>query len=884
MSKKKVSFYTQANVLDRGHFRVIESLENRTINRQEHPTVVFKKEKGLPDTLTLWSESPQLTHAISFLGSDDEAWAGQAVTVLANGDGNVWLIEGNKTEYVVEEGLEQSTYEKIQSALGCENIFVPCGMYGKPSDEDLEETPEDQRRYPVWKRKDGDWTKWSPKIPATGYAWQNHLVSGSGANRWLECEDPQLPRRMGVSPLPATLGLIDVDVKAEDLRSLDLDVTKENFLSVGKKFLAQTLEAIGTNPVAIIPSNSPGGCHIYVHATEESKGNFKLGDTRCGSGQAVLWKPEILLEGILKWKENPSEYQAIDWDAFHKALPLPGSKGGEGGGKGHKLEFKTLDEAVEAFKNAPNTHRHDTCIRNGNKAYRLFGVSANVTETLVKGFMAGAIGARYGEDGIRDKLKSCADYVLSNASDPLPANAKRGIKLQQSLMSDLFENSNEPLRYRSRTRTPYLWLNQSRVWIEDERIISDRVAAHCEELEGYDEKGNIVKYDGTFVSGVAKRVMDRSTRRPINMDANPDILGLPNGRVADLKTGEIRKAEPDDLLSLSTAVSPKETETPEWDKFLEQMTLGDKQIESWLRRWIGYSLTGRNDEEAACLLKGEGSNGKGTFLSVIRGILGGYSALLPSSVFKMAHKEMQEQIAKLHRKRALVLGEASRGFWDAQTFNLLSEGGEVTARHLYGHPFDVQINGKLIVGVNRTPKIGSDNSIERRLRVVPCDMILKIGEQDLGLKMRLKTEFSGILFDAIREATQWYKEGMLPMTYKMRTAVEEWLESSASPYEKWLEENAITGESHYTEYLQALYVNFKAYLESSGSRPISRPKFQGLLADTHGVAKGDKDKKGIPYYGIQLRAPSDPASRPAVESAEEEPDEVDTSFDFGANK
>src|SRR5207249_201837 len=71
-----------------------------------------------------------------------------------------------------------------------------------------------------------------------------------------------------------------------------------------------------------------------------------------------------------------------------------------------------------------------------------------------------------------------------------------------------------------------------------------------------------------------------------------------------------------------TPYQPEST-CPTWDHFLERIMAGNHVLIDYLRRIIGYGLTGDVREDALFLFYGTGSNGKTTLLNAIRGAIGG---------------------------------------------------------------------------------------------------------------------------------------------------------------------------------------------------------------------------------------------------------------------
>src|SRR5215207_10961422 len=75
-------------------------------------------------------------------------------------------------------------------------------------------------------------------------------------------------------------------------------------------------------------------------------------------------------------------------------------------------------------------------------------------------------------------------------------------------------------------------------------------------------------------------------------DADDYLLGVGNGRL-DLRTGALRPANPADLISRGTSVPYEpEAKCPRWHRFLEEVFDGDEELIDFMRRLVGYALTG----------------------------------------------------------------------------------------------------------------------------------------------------------------------------------------------------------------------------------------------------------------------------------------------------
>ena len=106
------------------------------------------------------------------------------------------------------------------------------------------------------------------------------------------------------------------------------------------------------------------------------------------------------------------------------------------------------------------------------------------------------------------------------------------------------------------------------------------------------------------------------------LDAHDMLLGVRNG-VINLKTGKLQPARRGDLMTQHSPVTFDSTaKCPQFLAFIKQVTGSDKQLMAYLQRGVGYSLTGLTTEQCLFFLYGDGANGKTTFLTVVKEIVG----------------------------------------------------------------------------------------------------------------------------------------------------------------------------------------------------------------------------------------------------------------------
>ncbi|MDQ6632482.1 MAG: hypothetical protein M3Y82_12140, partial [Verrucomicrobiota bacterium] len=120
--------------------------------------------------------------------------------------------------------------------------------------------------------------------------------------------------------------------------------------------------------------------------------------------------------------------------------------------------------------------------------------------------------------------------------------------------------------------------------------------------------------------------------RADELDSDPYLVGVKNG-VVNLKDGTFQPHCPENLVTRRLDVTfDGKALAPIWEKFLQDVQ-PSADMRSFLRRLVGYSLTGDIREHVLPFHYGTGANGKGTFLEqTLLKLCGSYGAKLTDSL------------------------------------------------------------------------------------------------------------------------------------------------------------------------------------------------------------------------------------------------------------
>lgn len=259
-----------------------------------------------------------------------------------------------------------------------------------------------------------------------------------------------------------------------------------------------------------------------------------------------------------------------------------------------------------------------------------------------------------------------------------------------------------------------------------------------------------------------------------DFDADPWLLNCANG-IVDLRSGELLPHERARLCARQVPIAfDMQADCPTWHRFLADV-LPSAELRAFVRRAVGYSLSGSVREQILLFLYGTGRNGKSAFLETIRHLLGDYTVAASMETFIERHGGggIPNDIARLAGARMVSVSETSAG----QRLNEalvkdLTGGDTVTARFLHREYFDFRAIFKLWIRGNHRPVIrGSDLGIWRRIHLVP--FTITVQNPDPDLPDALLRELPGILTWAVTGALDWQLQGLAPPA-DVRAAVEDY--------------------------------------------------------------------------------------------------------------
>lgn len=422
----------------------------------------------------------------------------------------------------------------------------------------------------------------------------------------------------------------------------------------------------------------------------------------------------------------------------------------------------------------------------------------------------------------------------------------------------------ETVRYVPESRSWYIY--RDGVWSKDDggtsiaeyaRRFSKALANYASDIEDEGQRAAWMKFAGRWCQFGARQTYIREAESvwpiPITVfDRNKMLLNCQNGTL-DLESMDFHEHRADDLLTRKAAVNYQpDVRCERWERFIEEVIVGDTKTRRFLQAWVGYCLTGITTEECAVILYGRSSrNGKSSLCETIAAMLGSYAANANPSTLAEGRtgngSGPSADVARLRGIRWVQVPEPPQQMvLDAAKLKTMTGGDKITARFLHENDFEFKPEFKLTINTNYLPRIDDLTLFKSdRIHVIPFERHFSKEERDPKLKAALSTPeaLSGILNWAL-EGLRDFKENGLQESAKMDKALQEYKRTSDKLgrfIEECLPEHADPGHKIRAA---SVYTDYTSWCRSNGVCAESQSRWREGLKD-----RGIEVKRGRPSDG-----------------------------------
>ena len=322
-------------------------------------------------------------------------------------------------------------------------------------------------------------------------------------------------------------------------------------------------------------------------------------------------------------------------------------------------------------------------------------------------------------------------------------------------------------------------------------------------------------------------------------DSDETLMGVLNG-VIDLRTGELLKGRPDLHITRRAPVAyTPGIRNVKWEQFLDFATGGDKELQEWIQKAAGYSLTGLRTYDVMFLVYGPPGSGKNTLVEALVKCMGTqqYAWPLDSSILAQgdgqAHGSDLYHWAELRGRRMVWVDELpDNERMKENSVKKLTGSSEISARSPGEKPFTFQSRAKLWVTTNHRPII-NDDAMWRRIRPIPLNKVPESPDPEL----------KSYIFDpegGLPAVLSWAVEGAIKLLGSSARDGLGWCSAvaeAADMYRKNEDRFGIFINEETKEMeggtipVKHLYSIYRAWSEERGERPMTQIAFQRKIAE-----------------------------------------------------
>lgn len=322
------------------------------------------------------------------------------------------------------------------------------------------------------------------------------------------------------------------------------------------------------------------------------------------------------------------------------------------------------------------------------------------------------------------------------------------------------------------------------------------------------------------------------------------MVNLENG-ILNIKEGKLLEHSPKYKFpyKLSVAYDPK-AKCPRFIQFLDEITLGDKEIQSLLLEFAAYAIA--NDKpwaQKALVLLGDGKNGKSVFSNLLAQLIGKDFV----SALTMDDINDPTKALKLEGSILNIGQESGTSKYDNEAIKKAIAGEPLQVKRLYFNPHEIVVRSKMVFTCNSLPKTyDPSHGYFRRFIIIPFEAKSGVHfESDPHLFDKLLTERAGIFNLLIEHYKVLHKRGHFAETKRTKLAKDQYREESFPELQFWKDRIAEFPKES-VEYNQhklnntEVYEAYVRWCENNGEKRKAANQFMKTLGQ---ILPGFHDRK-----------------------------------------
>ena len=440
---------------------------------------------------------------------------------------------------------------------------------------------------------------------------------------------------------------------------------------------------------------------------------------------------------------------------------------------------------------------------------------------------------------------------------PEPWHAPNWLPTGEAVVMEFVRRHGEDFYHATEEGSDYHW--NGKIWERDQCCtLANTFAELCRAIGAAKANKKTIRghvESASFIGGGTRRAREMLSGPFDRLNREP-VLSTPGGRVmlsldVAARAWHVEAHDRNDYCTKLAAVTPKRGPCPLWLTSLRRWMADDNDMIDYLQRLGGYCASPYTSDQIFAFFFGPGGSGKGTFLRVLRRVLGTYAMVASLDMFLATKFEQHpEELAQLPGVWFVMATEAEKGkSWNEAKIKAITGGDPMRARHMRKDSFEFQPKCKVIPSGNDAPAVkGVDSAMKRRLQIVPFTVPIPEAERDGTLEDRLVNEEGAqILAWFLDGFEQWREHGLCPPD-KVIAASEEYFEEQDDTGQFLDEECDVGG---YQEFCTEAYRRWQTFATARGYYVGSQKRFVQEM-----VKKGmqrDRTSKARILIGFRLK-------------------------------
>ena len=441
-------------------------------------------------------------------------------------------------------------------------------------------------------------------------------------------------------------------------------------------------------------------------------------------------------------------------------------------------------------------------------------------------------------DEARQAIRLVNDYVLS---DPLPADELETVLRDEAFQKPVFFNKNVFLFEKFATflknqhhiirLNNQLHLYKNGIYVSGQAEIEAEMIKHIPNLNKA-KRSEVLAYLDILIR----------ENTPVS---TPDYIAFANG-VYNIKTDELKPFNPAYVIVNKIPWNYNADAADSGvDTVLNNISCGDASIRMLLEEMVGYTMYRRNELGKAFILTGGGKNGKSTFLTMVKRMLG----LENISALDMKKLGDRFSTVMLFNKLANIGDDISDDFLsDPSEFKKIVTGELIDAEQKGQPKFQFEPYAKMMFSANSIPRIGKGRdsaAVLRRLVIIPFNATFDKSKADFNSYIIDSLSSASAMEYMIKLGIKGLKRVLASQEFTNSEKVQAEIDDFAitnNPVLGFFKENDLEDiENHVTK---DVYLRYQKYCYDNGLNAICAGELSKQIKKHYGVTIADKRING----------------------------------------